>query len=45
MKPKLTLKNVLLSWMKLAALVAIISGTSWLVINLAIKPILEGAGG
>ena len=45
MKSKLTLKNVLLSWMKLAILVAIISGAAWLVINLSIKPILERMGG
>ena len=45
MKPKITLKNVLLSWMKLVVLVAIVSGTAWLVINLSIKPILERMGG
>lgn len=42
MEANLTLKKVLLRWLRLSLLIAIISGISWLVINMAIKPILGG---
>lgn len=41
---RLTLKEIFLSWLRLALLMILISGASWLVVNAVIKPIL-GIGG